>query len=233
MASGYIWDTKEKQSSEKPYGFVDFSSDFFKGYLSSRDLAMDRMIESYISSDPDPGHIAQIVQIAKRFPKYVCERLEEKLDLLNDNCTKEDRLRPVYSLDEIVRSDRFSASRMISTLYEKAYAGEMIDGVFMDHYKRLLKKAELRKLRAEYNSDFLNVSKEDISFKDKAYLAICLNLNSKPSELQSLSTSMKLNDLFASEANRLSPLSSLLAYVSLNLEREKILSIIAERGIDI
>jgi methionyl-tRNA formyltransferase len=79
-----------------------------------------------------------------------------------------------------------------------------------EHYDRILKKVEVRKLRDGYDSSFKNISAIPLDFDSWSELALLFSKDAQEGNfghLQSLSTLLKTNDYLISELGNLSPYS--------------------------
>jgi len=115
---------------------------------------------------------------------------------------------------------------MIRTLYSNLRDKRSPQGRELDHFQRVLKKADLRKLRKSYNHNFKNDSIEAIELEDWAYLGMVLGhyaLSEDKGYLQATSTLLKVNDFLVSQIDNLqSPLEKAAVLESLRIEQEQI-----------
>lgn len=91
----------------------------------------------------------------------------------------------------------FDAAKVIDTLYLATSKRIDLTPTELKHFWRVLKKADLRKLKASYDGEFINAAPEDLDLQSRALLSLTLlNYSAKRNQgyLQALSTSLKLND---------------------------------------
>lgn len=126
-----------------------------------------------------------------------------------------------YTSERLSKKKDFETSRVISTLYSSIKNGKQFDTAEFGHFVRVLKKAELKKLRIGYDNNFINTSKEKLPFSDHGYLALTLGLyaqTGKKGYMQALSTLLKVNDFMISQSDSLNSLEKSLLESSLDLE---------------
>ena len=163
--------------------------------------------------------------------------------VLGDYCEKRGRVRdslPFYDVVPLKESERYSAedfetatefnsSRVIRTLSSEFQRRGLLEGKMLEHFRRVLKKAELKKLRVSYDSGFKNTSDAQVPMLDLVYLGVALGIHAQTRErgyLQSLSTLLKLNDFLVSERDNLSSrLEAGVLAKSLALEQEAVMDI--------
>tara|TARA_Y100000310_G_scaffold340129_1_gene434895 strand:- start:863 stop:2203 length:1341 start_codon:yes stop_codon:yes gene_type:complete len=115
----------------------------------------------------------------------------------------------------------FESMDVIRTIHHRLSNNEQLDETTLNHFWRILKKADLRKLTKKYNQNFKNTSKEDLGLEGHALLALTLGMYAKiggEGYLQALSTSLKQNDLIISRREGLTSLEQAITLASLELE---------------
>lgn len=182
MKNSYIWDTPEKQSEGKPYGFLDLPEDFLNRYFKKR----EGFIDNHLKKTP-----LQFKEKSPILPK------------------------------EYFKKEKFETSEIISGLYSKIKR-DNFNVLEAKHFWRLLKKAELKKLRLNYDKNFLNLSKRNISHTDMSTFSLTLGeyaLKKYEGYIQATSTLLKVNDFLISKANELGDLEKSLLSSSLSKEK--------------
>jgi methionyl-tRNA formyltransferase len=131
-----------------------------------------------------------------------------------------------YSESELRELEEFQTEMVIETISDSLKKRRYLKEKELEHYKRILKKTELKKLRISYDRNFINTSKIELNTQSLAYLGIALGRHAQSKEagyLQSLSTLLKINDYLVSKINTMeSPLERAVTLESLRLEREGI-----------
>jgi hypothetical protein len=233
----YPWDTRARQQSAKPYGFLEFAGDFFQVFQEKRQSHLEDLKQRYRDCDFLDPKARPAIQAQLRFPHYQDAELkrlaQQKAD--EQQVFPRDHLFPVYPLGALTTLEEFDAPQVINTLYEVFCSGKF-NPEFMQHFQRVLKKVELRKLRGSYDVDFKNTSKDPIGLDSYGLFALTLAMHfSKTSGIgryQSLSTLLKTNDHLLSEKENLSsPLELISTYTSVQAEQEFLKQVIEARGI--
>jgi|TARA_B100001971_G_C18211988_1_gene551326 methionyl-tRNA formyltransferase len=118
----------------------------------------------------------------------------------------------------------FESIDVIREVYHRLDNNEQLDETTLNHFWRILKKADIRKLTRRYNKRFRNTSREDLGLEGHALLALTLGMYAVAGGegyLQSLSTSLKQNDLIISRREGLTSLEQAITLASLELEVEQ------------
>ncbi|MGA1823331.1 MAG: hypothetical protein ACMUIP_01620 [bacterium] len=237
MMTGYYWDTHKQQNAGKPYGFIDFPHNFLNSYRESRHRALDYLKQKYkrLADDKEStiGHALKIQTMV--FQHMGQHGLDYGEPIFPHNFTIEDT-EPVvssYALLDLEKLVAFDACTMIRTLFTMLLREKDIqDPRALEHYRRILKKMELKKLRKEYNAQFINTIKEDISLECYGYLGLTAGLYALGGDIQSLSTLLKINDFLISEKENVSTLLEVvLTSISLQLEKSHVEKLAKEKGI--
>jgi hypothetical protein len=219
----YIWDAKDQQRLPRPYCFTDLPDGFLDLYRTKREKSIEFLNKQYaLFGNIENGEADQILKLANILRKRTgndVARLPAFIPL--DACKKkmENKNQP-YSSTELQNLKEFETSKVIATLFLLAADASVIsDRKAQEHYRRILKKVELGKLRKYYDSHFLNRSDEGISMECYGYLGLTLGLVALEGDVQSLSTFLKVNDFIMSEKESLAnALEIFLACTSLKLE---------------
>ena len=202
----YIWDTDAQQRSTKPYGFVDLPDDFLEVYRKRRMKAVSFLKEkSHLLTQIENAVNGQLLQVKTILREWVDSNKISG---------------PRYSLGELRNLNEYDTRIVIKTLFLMMLEDKSInDTKALEHYRRILKKAELRKLRKHYNASFLNVSDDDMGLEYYGYWGATLGLYALGGDIQSLSTLLKMNDFLVSQIkNFKSAAEFFLAGVALQLE---------------
>ena len=234
MTDIYIWDTYEQQQNDEPYGFIDFPQDFLSIYLDKRQQNINQIKMRLLQGSQD-DKLGLSLQIQKLFAEQVEEELSRYFrelasqvptDLLRDDIIC------VYTQEELQNAEQFNTGKVIRTLFEiLCKESEFKSDIASKHYRRILKKAETRKLVQQYDADFINTSTEEPDIESYSYLGLTLALYSNQ-DVQSLSTLLKVNDYLLSETDRLiSSLEKTLVYISLSIEKKQVEKLAAKKGV--
>lgn len=232
----YVWDTKEHLKTAKPYGFVEFTDNFFQNYQTKRQRNITNLKDKYIKTDPANTPNLTAIQVQLRFPQYQDPELSKIAQHVSKSqASPQEELFLAYTLRDLKTLSEFNTTKAIRTVYEAFYEGNF-NTAYLQHFRKILKKAEVRKLKAAYDYNFKNISKKHVSFEDFGFFALTLALHfagtNTPERFQSLSTLLKINDFLSSESKSLgNPLELILTYTSLKAEQQFILEIMQERGL--
>ena len=165
------------------------------------------------------GHI----DISQRlFGAYKEKRTESVMHLNRIFQGLENFFGETYYSKELESSEKFETIKVIRTLYRELLSNKKLEGPSINHFWRILKKAELRNLPKIYDKEFKNLTGKGIELEGHALLSLTLIEYAKTRErgyLQAISTALKENDFLISEIDRLKSQREVLA-ASMSIKSE-------------
>jgi len=155
------------------------------------------------------------------------ERRETNIKHLRDSSSSFE-VSEGYSLEELKSLLLFETSKITKSFYHELNKNRKLEGILLEHFWKILKKADLRKLTGAYDSDFKN-AKKPFGLENHALLALTFGMFSQTNErgyLQALSTSMKKNDFLLSRINELvNYVDRGIVLTSLELEKDQVINL--------
>ena len=104
------------------------------------------------------------VDFPNNFFDIYLERRKQNIDFLKGKSVLSLRnMKKAYYLDrELDELNEFESQKVIGTLYHKVSKNEDLNPNVKQHFWRILKKADLRRLTESYDRNFRNISKNPL-----------------------------------------------------------------------